>query len=69
MARRRSSGEEIDDALDSCVGAVIRGFEPAGWLVAGVGAVVEAAMASGPQSRLWKKRNSRATWTPFWVRR
>ena len=41
---RRSSGEEIDDALDSCVGAVIRGFEAAGWLVAGVGAVVEAAM-------------------------
>ena len=22
-------------------------------------------MASGPQSRLWKNRNSSATWTPF----
>ncbi len=26
-------------------------------------------LASGPQSRLWKKRNSSATWTPFEERR
>jgi hypothetical protein len=30
--------------LDGCVSAVMRGFESAGWLVAGRGAVMEAAM-------------------------
>ena len=44
IATRRSSGKQIDDTLDGCVSAVIRGFESAGWLVAGGGAVVEAAM-------------------------
>jgi hypothetical protein len=33
--------------LNGCVGAVIGGFELAGWLVTGVGAVVKAAVGEG----------------------
>jgi hypothetical protein len=33
--------------LDGCVGAVVGGFELAGRLVIGVGAVVEAAVGEG----------------------
>jgi len=40
----RSSGQEIDDLLNGFVGAVVGGFEFAGRLVLGVGAVVEAAV-------------------------
>ena len=40
----RSSGQEIDDLLNGFVGAVVGGFEFAGRLVLGVGAVVEAAI-------------------------
>src|SRR6266850_1490750 len=40
----RSGGEEIDDLLNSLIGAVVGGFELAGRLVMRVGAVVEAAV-------------------------
>src|SRR4029077_7131401 len=40
----RSGGEEIDDLLNSFIGAVVGGFELAGRLVMRVGAVVEAAV-------------------------
>ena len=57
----RSGGQQIDDLLNGVVGAVVGGFELAGRLVLGVGAVVEAAVGGGPQSRLWKNRKSSAT--------
>jgi len=41
MATRTSGSKQIDDVLDGCVGAVVGGFESAGWLMAGNGAVVE----------------------------
>src|ERR1700730_2299480 len=44
IASLRSSGQEIDDLLNGFVGAVVGGFEFAGRLVLGVGAVVEAAI-------------------------
>ena len=47
--------------MNGFVGAVVGGFEFAGRLVLGVGAVVEAAIGEGPHSRLWKKRKSSAT--------
>ena len=40
----RSGGEQIDDLLNGVVGVVVGGFELAGRLVMGVGAVVEAAI-------------------------
>jgi len=43
--RWTSGSKQIDDALDGCVGAVIGGFQLAGWLVAGGRAVMEAAMS------------------------
>jgi hypothetical protein len=44
IATRASRGEQIDDVLDSSIGAVICGFQPAGWLVTGGRTVMEAAM-------------------------
>src|SRR5215469_6603054 len=39
-----SGGQEIDDLLNGVVGAVVGGFEFAGWLVSGIWAVREAAV-------------------------
>src|SRR5258705_13650151 len=44
IATLRSGGQQIDDLLNGVVGAVVGGFELAGWLVMGIGAVVEAAV-------------------------
>src|SRR5438132_11431522 len=44
IATLRSGGQQIDDLLNGVVGAVVGGFELAGRLVMGVGAVVEAAV-------------------------
>ena len=44
IARLGSGGQQIDDLLDGCVGAVVGGFELAGRLMMGVGAVMEAAV-------------------------
>src|SRR5712672_2522984 len=44
IARLGSGGQQIDDLLNGVVGAVVGGFELAGWLVMGIGAVVEAAV-------------------------
>src|SRR5271166_3463996 len=44
---RSSCSQEIDDALDGGVGAVIGGFEPAVWTVLRVGPVMEAAVGEG----------------------
>src|SRR5882757_10137524 len=44
VAMRRSGGQQIDDLLNGLVGAVVGGFELAGRLVMGVGAVMEAAV-------------------------
>jgi hypothetical protein len=40
-------GEEFDYVLNGVVGAVVSGFEFAGRLVSGVGAVVKAAVCEG----------------------
>jgi hypothetical protein len=45
-----SHGKQIADVTDGCVGAVVCGLEPAERLAMGVGTVMEAAVASGPQS-------------------
>ena len=58
IARLGSGGQQFDDLLDGCVGAVEGGFELAGRLMMGVGAVMEAAAASGPQRRLWKNKRA-----------
>jgi hypothetical protein len=39
-----SGGQGIDDLLNGVVGAVVGGFEFAGWLVSGIWAVMEAAV-------------------------
>ena len=55
--------------LDGAVGAMVGGFQSAGRLMSVVGAVMEAAVGEGPQSRLWKNKKRSATWTPFGVSR
>ena len=42
-----SGGKQVDDVLNGCVGAVVGGFEFAGRLVTGTGAVVKAAVGEG----------------------
>ena len=49
---RSSCSQEIDDALDGGVGAVIGGFEPAFWTVLRVGSVMEAAVGEGAAQAL-----------------
>src|SRR6516162_1842568 len=49
---KRSGGKQIDDVLDGFVGAVVGGFEFAGRLVGGIGAVMEAAVGEGPAQPL-----------------
>ncbi len=49
---RSSCSQEIDDALDGGVGAVIGGFEPAVWTVLRVRPVMEAAVGEGAAQAL-----------------
>ena len=49
---RSSCSDEIDDALDGGVGAVIGGFEPAVWTVLRVRPVMEAAVGEGAAQAL-----------------
>ena len=51
-AARSSCSQEIDDALDGGVGAVIGGFEPAVWTVLRVRPVMEAAVGEGAAQAL-----------------
>ena len=64
-----SGGEEVDYVLNGFVGAVVGGFEFAGWLVSGVGPVVKAAVGEGSAQPFGKNRKSSATWTAFGVSR
>ena len=60
--------EHVDNLLDGVVGAVVGGFDLAvcgRWW--GSARWWKRLLAIGPQSRLWKNRNSRATWTPLVV--
>jgi hypothetical protein len=60
---RSHCGQEIDDALDGGLGAVmISGFEAAVGAVLRVWPVMEAAVGERPTQTLVKNR---ATWTPF----
>ena len=65
MAAMSGGSEHIDNLLDCLVGAVVGGFELAVWTVVGAGPVVEAAVGDRSESRLWKNRNTKATWTPL----
>src|SRR5208337_1479053 len=49
---RSSCSQEIDDALDGGIGAVIGGFEPAVWTVLRVRPVMEAAVGEGAAQAL-----------------
>jgi hypothetical protein len=49
---RSSCSQEIDDALDGGVGAVIGGFEPAVWTALRVRPVMEAAVGEGAAQAL-----------------
>ena len=51
-AGRSSCSQEIDDALDGGIGAVIGGFEPAVWTVLRVRPVMEAAVGEGAAQAL-----------------
>ena len=61
--------QQVDDLLYRLVGAVVGGFELAGGLVMGIGAVVKAAVGEGSAQPFGKNRKSSATWTAFGVSR
>ena len=64
--RRGSGGEQIDDVLNGCVGAVVGGFEVAGRLVTGIGAVVKAAVGEGSTEALVKEQKEECHLHAFW---
>ena len=64
-----SGGQQIQDILNGGVGLVVGGFQFAVGAVSGIRLVVEAAVGQWAAHRLWKNRNSRATWMPLPVSR
>ena len=65
IASLRSSGQEIDDLLNGFVGAVVGGFELAGRLVLGVGAVVEAAIGERAAQPFVEEQKEQRNLNPF----
>ena len=61
-----SRGEEIDDLLNSFIGAVVGGFELAGGLVMGVGAVMEAAVGERTAEPFVEEQKEQRDLNPFW---
>ena len=59
----------LNGVLGAVVGAVVCGFEFAGWLVMDIGAVVKAAVGEGAAEAFVKDRKRSATCTPFGVSR
>src|SRR5208337_1342887 len=66
LARWTSGSKQIDDALDGCVGAVIGGFQPAGRLMAGGGAVVEAAVGEWAAEPFVEEEEEQGDLDAFW---
>src|SRR5580704_10008811 len=60
-----SGGEQIDDLLNGLVGAVVGGFELAGRLVLGVGAVVEAAVGEWAAKPFVEEQKKQGNLDPF----
>ena len=61
-----SGGEQIDDLLNGVVGAVVGGFELAGRLVLGVGAVVEAAVGEWAAKPFCGRTERAGQLEPLW---
>jgi len=61
-----SGGEEVDYVLNGFVGAVVGGFEFAGWLVSGVGPVVKAAVGEGSAEPFVKEQKEQRDLDAFW---
>ena len=66
IAAQRSGGKEIDDLLNGFVGAMVGGFELAGWLVMGVRAVVEVAVGKRAAEPFVKEQEEQGDLNPFW---
>jgi hypothetical protein len=62
---RRSGGQQIDDLLNGLVGAVVGGFELAGGLVMGVGAVMEAAVGERAAEPFVEEQKEQRDLNPF----
>jgi hypothetical protein len=60
-----SGGEQIDDLLNGVVGAVVGGFELAGRLVLGVGAVVEVAVGEWAAKPFVEEQKEQGNLNPF----
>src|ERR1700737_197509 len=66
IAAQRLGGKEIDDLLNAFVGAMVGGFELAGRLVMGVGAVVKAAVGERAAEPFVKEQEEQGDLNPFW---
>ena len=60
-----SGGQQIDDLLDGFVGVVVDGFELAGRLMSGVGAVVEATVGEWAAEAFVKEQKEQRHLDPF----
>ncbi len=63
---RRSRGKQIDDLLDGFVGAVISGFQFAGRLMTGDGAVVETAVCERTAEFFVEEEEQQRNLDAFW---
>ena len=63
-----SGGQEIDDLLNGVVGAVVGGFEFAGRLVSGGGAVMETAVGEGAAEPFVEEEEEQRYLDAFWGR-
>ena len=61
-----SGGQQIDDLLDGFVGVVVDGFELAGRLMSGVGAVVEATVGEWAAEPFVKEQKEQRDLDAFW---
>ena len=61
-----SGGQEIDDLLNGVVGAVVGGFEFAGWLVSGIWAVMEAAVGERSAQPFVEEEEEQCYLNSFW---
>src|ERR1700750_354752 len=61
-----SSGKQIDDVLDSCVGAMICGFQLAGRTMMVNGAVMEAAMCERAAEPFVEEEEEQGRLDTFW---
>ena len=66
IARPGSGSQQIDDLLNGFIGAVVGGFELAGGLVMGVGAVVEAAVGERAAEAFVEEQKKQGDLDPPW---